>query len=220
MINKICPYIFFSSLVISSYSQGTFDINVQNGDKTIHIDDEVVIDQQQLQLTKFIAYLSHFKFTYSSGETVTLNEYHLLDLAGKKTINFPNIDLSKVKNFSFAIGVDSAKTMEGVFEGDLDPAKGMFWTWQSGYINFKVEYTINQNQESNYHIGGFSGNQNTFRTIQFDIPTGKTITGLNFNLDEFVRFVNKKGYSSVMSPGTKANNLADHYPQFFSLALE
>jgi hypothetical protein len=43
--------------------------------------------------------------------------------------------------------------------GDLDPIKAMYWTWQSGYINFKLEATSNiaQNRKNEIvlHLGGY-----------------------------------------------------------------
>ena len=47
-----------------------------------------------------------------------------------------NIPFSKLK---FQLGIDSLTNVSGAMGGDLDPTKGMYWTWQSGYINMKIE---------------------------------------------------------------------------------
>lgn len=45
----------------------------------------------------------------------------------------------KYKRVQFSIGMDSIANVSGAFGSDLDPTNGMYWAWQSGYINFKLE---------------------------------------------------------------------------------
>ena len=64
------------------------------------------------------------------------NSYHLIDHHDEQslTISLSLPDKIVFDALTFNIGVDSAKNMQGVHGGDLDPTKGMYWTWQSGYI--------------------------------------------------------------------------------------
>ena len=39
----------------------------------------------------------------------------------------------------FLLGVDSLHNVSGAQTDDLDPAKDMFWTWNSGYVMAKME---------------------------------------------------------------------------------
>jgi len=35
--------------------------------------------------------------------------------------------------------VDSLANVSGAMSNDLDATKGMYWSWQSGFINLKIE---------------------------------------------------------------------------------
>jgi len=62
------------------------------------------------------------------------------------------------------IGTDSITNVSGALDGDLDPIKGMYWAWNSGCINFKLEGTrviSGKKTPFEYHIGGYNGPQAT-----------------------------------------------------------
>jgi hypothetical protein len=44
-----------------------------------------------------------------------------------------------ITGIRFLLGVDSARNVSGIQTGALDPARGMFWTWNSGYVMAKIE---------------------------------------------------------------------------------
>ena len=49
-------------------------------------------------------------------------------------------------------------------DGDLDPVHGMYWTWQSGYIQFKLEGLLRDSageRKLELHLGGFEGENKT-----------------------------------------------------------
>ena len=171
-------------------------------------------------MTRWQCYLSHFCFYYRNGDTLKLDAYQLVDIADSSSIHLPGINLLGLEKISFAIGVDSVKTMEGVFEGALDPINDLFWTWQSGYINFKIELEDNQLNERVYHIGGYSNNSNTFRQLEFSVKKRKIVKGISFDVGAFLDFVIDENYSSVMSPGNKAVKIADRFQSFFSIVQE
>ena len=57
-------------------------------------------------------------------------------------------------------GIDSAIQVGGVGTGALDPVRGMYWTWQTGYVQWKMEGAIRVNGEEHpleLHLGGFDG---------------------------------------------------------------
>ncbi len=61
-------------------------------------------------------------------------------------------------------GVDSLLQRGGVMDGDLDPVHGMYWTWQSGYIQFKLEGLLRDSageRKLELHLGGFEGENKT-----------------------------------------------------------
>jgi hypothetical protein len=48
----------------------------------------------------------------------------------------------------FNLGLDSLTNVSGALGGDLDPTKGMYWTWQNGYVNFKLQGSFRPLQQS------------------------------------------------------------------------
>ena len=84
----------------------------------------------------------------------------LLDLADSASLH-RQVYARKV---DFAVwmlfGVDSLLQRSGVMDGDLDPVHGMYWTWQSGYIQFKLEGLLRDSageRKLELHLGGFEG---------------------------------------------------------------
>lgn len=97
----------------------------------------------------------------------------------------------------FQVSIDSATNSAGALGGDLDPTKGMYWTWQNGYINFKLEGKTSKSTARNhsfeFHIGGYASPFATIQTITFntkweevqihiDIDIEKLIKELDFSL--------------------------------------
>ena len=62
-----------------------------------------------------------------------------------------------MKRIYFQIGIDSLTNVSGDLDGDLDPALGMYWAWNSGYINMKLEGKSSScksvKKEFQFHIG-------------------------------------------------------------------
>ena len=75
-------------------------------------------------------------------------EHYLIDFNQDQLQNYNVLgqegDDLKEGVLKFVLGVDDSTSAQGIGEGPLDPIKGMYWTWQSGYINFKLEGVSNQ----------------------------------------------------------------------------
>jgi hypothetical protein len=140
---------------------------------------------------------------------------------------------NKLTRFSFQVGVDSIDNVSGAQAGELDPAKGMFWTWNSGYIMAKLEglssYSEVPDKRFTYHIGGFSGENNTIRKITLSVPENRQITLQDqrtttiivdadidkwFNAAHALRIADN---AFVHSPGPLAALYADNYATVFSI---
>jgi hypothetical protein len=110
--------------------------------------------------------------TTSQQWNIEPNSYHLVDESdsGSRAISF-YLASGTYTAVSFLIGVDSLKNVSGAQTDALDPLNGMFWTWNSGYIMFKMEGSSPQsasvNNKMEYHIGGFSGIDNVIKKITF-----------------------------------------------------
>jgi hypothetical protein len=181
-----------------------------------------------INVRKFKYYLSNFSVTDQSGNTTVLpQEYFLVDEADplSKTITL-TIPGAKLKQISFLIGVDSIRNVSGVQEGTLDPLKGMFWTWNSGYIMAKLEGTATASSIAGnaftYHIGGFRNPMNTLRRTSFDLSQTDTQKEIVITADINRWFKSKTELRIAETPvchnpGKLAVMIADNYCSMFSL---
>lgn len=124
-------------------------------------------------------YVSNVVLSNDDGSTIyeVPNSYYIVDLDDSESLeidieNIPNGEYSKV---TFMLGVDSTSNVSGAQEGALDPANGMFWSWNTGYIFFKLEGTTSNSTDLRYHIGGFRWNANNIKTIERSVPAGSMI---------------------------------------------
>ena len=121
------------------------------------------------------------------------NSFHLCDAAIPNSNRFlmrqsENIVYDKLQ---FDIGIDSVTNVSGALGGALDPTNGMYWTWQNGYINFKMEGKEDINGKE-CTVASFSSEQMQGKVwVWKQIPmktelnvVGKTITSKLISLDE------------------------------------
>jgi hypothetical protein len=127
-----------------------------------------------------------------------------------------------INGFRFKLGVDSINNVSGAYGGDLDPTLGMYWTWQSGYINFKLEgfYTTeNGNRKFQYHLGGYLNPFETVQEIRLDILISKKILVI-VDLEKFLKSIPAELPANIMSPGKNAKLLSELLIPIFSLENE
>ncbi len=88
-----------------------------------------------------------------------LNNYSLIDASDLNTctINAGTVPNGTYDSITFYIGIDPSRNHNGAQDGDLDPAKGMIWDWNTGYIFFKHEgqykNSANQTKSIIFHYG-------------------------------------------------------------------
>jgi hypothetical protein len=177
-------------------------------------------------------YISNITLNSSQKHYAETDSYHLIDAADSSSLHFNfNAAANTYNSISFMVGVDSIKNVSGAQSGALDPANGMFWTWNSGYIMFKLEgrspaSTI-FNQRIEYHIGGFDGANNVVRVITIPLPSSlKLDAGKNSeiiiaaDLDQLWHGSNELKIAetpATMSPGFLSKKIADNYNRMFSV---
>lgn len=146
---------------------------------------------QQFKVTKLKYYVSNFKLTNADGSVYTVPQkdcYFLID-ESDATSHAPvlNIPEGEYKSISFMIGVDSLRNTMDVSQrtGSLDVsgvAADMYWSWNSGYIFFKMDGTspaiTGMGGVFQYHVGGFGGYStptvNNLKTITLDLSARGT----------------------------------------------
>lgn len=179
-------------------------------------------DSIQFQTLKF--YISKIEFI-NNEETVWKENksFHLMDGNDKKSLSIQltiptNIIYTSLK---FNIGIDSITNISGAMGGDLDPTKGMYWTWQNGYINFKIEgksnLSIAKNKEFVFHLGGYQNSFSTLQTIQLPIQNSEVIS-INMAIDKWINEIDLDKQNHIMSPSKEAVFLSNKLSTIFSVS--
>ncbi|MFT5884766.1 MAG: hypothetical protein ACI9IP_001223 [Arcticibacterium sp.] len=134
-------------------------------------------------------FVSNVVLKSKMGETVSfLDQYFLVkesDMASQ-LIELPEVPSGNYTQLSFNIGVDSLKSVAavGARTGVLDVASygkdNMYWSWNMGYIFFKMEgnspvVDLKGNDKFEFHIGGFGGKEG---------PTPNNIKNVVLSLDD------------------------------------
>ncbi len=146
------------------------------------------------------------------------NSYHLYDLEEAKGVRLAVPSSVIYNRIRFNIGIDSLTSVSGAMGGELDPVKGMYWTWQSGYINFKAEgrstVSPHPKKEFQLHLGGYESPHNALRQITLSIPPQSDIS-VYFDLPQFLQAAGLAKRSHIMSPGPEAVKLSVMAAQCF-----
>jgi hypothetical protein len=147
---------------------------------------------------------------------------HLVDAEKLSSLEFkikkvPDLKINKI---SFNVGVDSLNSVSEKFEGDLDPSKGMYWAWNTGYVNMKLEgkssSCTNAKKEFQFHIGGYLTKQNALQKIEF-VLSEKQNNSINVELSNWLDAISLKETKSIMIPGEKAIKMAQLYKNMFQI---
>ncbi len=180
-------------------------------------------------IQKFMYYVSKVVLTKEDNTTFSEPEsYHLIHKQNNLSNNnftIQRIPLGKYKSITYIIGVDSARNVSGAQEYDLSPSEGMFWSWFTGYIMFKLEGKSPQSGSNDgniiFHIGGFGGNNNAIRKVTINFPTNLVIEKdktptlkLHTNVNEVFKNPNTISFADdyfIMSAGLRANTFSNNY---------
>jgi len=182
------------------------------------------------QPTRLKYYISNLELLSNTAKPRRIKSVHLIDAADPQNI-YIDTYTAEYNRVSFTIGVDSALNCSGTQSGALDPVNGMFWTWNTGYIYFKMEgysaASANDLQKIEYHIGGYTGPYKANRKVELNLPqpllieAGKSsVININVDLDQFwvgKSKINIATNALIMSPGPLAAAAADNLPSMFSV---
>jgi hypothetical protein len=175
-----------------------------------------------LSVTMLRFYLGHFKFLNEGRIVFEDNTYHLLDLEEEYTLKipFPISSNTVFDTLQFNLGVDSLTNVSGAIGGDLDPTKGMYWAWQSGYVNFKIEGIYEKcptrDRTYNFHLGGYLPPFQSVQTIKLAVPKTGNLD-INIALDTFFTQMDWQKKHSIMSPSKASVDLMQQLTGLFYL---
>jgi hypothetical protein len=255
-MKKFCLYLIFSLYIISCKgpkpvqpvplpainppvdTTGTVNIqlsNVVNGDPLILSTSTYTnANNDEFKVNMYKYYFTNIVLETATGFRWTQPEsYYLVDQSNSSSLKLiitgvPRANYTKIE---FKIGVDGSRNTSGAQTGALDPAKGMFWTWSSGYIMAKMEGTSPQSSDPGkkvvLHLGGFTGTYSSVRNFSFTFPNTANVTethsstiNMKNDLAEWFKTPNTISFNStnnLMSVDAESKKIADNYADMFTL---
>jgi len=176
-----------------------------------------------VRITKLKFYISAIEL-YNDKELIYTekNSFHLIDASdtNSNAIHLKGLPNKAFNNMKFNLGVDSITNTKGAMGGALDPTKGMYWTWHSGYINFKLEGSSNlcptRNNAFEFHLGGFSYPNNSLQSITLDFPNMGAII-VNVDVAKFFAEVGLDKTNMIMTPSKAAVELSKQAAKIFTV---
>jgi hypothetical protein len=216
--------LFSSILLLAQEDQVSITFNPTYNNENIQLGKKYPFTQDSIQFENLKFYISNIQLFQDNHFVHSFEKkYHLVDLENPKSLDIT----TKIKSnqafncIIFYIGVDSITNVSGAFGDDLDPTNGMYWTWQSGYINFKLEGTTplcpTRNNLFQFHIGGYQHPYNTLQKVQLIVDKTSKIN-IQILLDKLLVTISLNETNEVMSPNKKAMELAALLPSIFQIS--
>lgn len=222
--------LFLQFFCIAYNSKAQISILPVFGDKPITEDTWFITKNgDSIQFDNIRFYLSNIQFEMDDKTLVKASEKaHLIDVFEPNSlkIDFLKTNFRHVKTLFFDIGIDSLTNVSGALSGDLDPQKGMYWAWQSGYINMKIEgrspQCKNRKNVFQYHIGGYLQPFYSMKSIVIPIKNRLNTEGVVLKIDvsKFFENIQIATQNSIMIPCKEAMQLANYSTQMFSIAAD
>jgi hypothetical protein len=159
--------------------------------------------------SKIRFYISNVRFHNEeiNEDYLPKKQAYLMDISNAQTLKIPTPDSFHFTHIKFTLGIDSTTNSQGALSDDLDPIHGMYWTWQSGYINTKIE-GLRGDKKFTFHLGGYSYPYNASQDVMLSL-TGKTLA---FQLQA----IGTIDQWSIMRPCNEAVNLSKKIAQSFN----
>ncbi len=207
--------LFISASSFLSFSQLNFQCNFQRD--PLKLDSIYELNPGEfLSVKELKFYLSDFLFYNEQGEVLyhsdTLIFYDLEEGSSKLLLSEA---LEGVYKIDFLLGLDSVKNVSGALEGPYDPLLGMYWAWNTGYINFKLKGTANwipnPKNDFEFHIGGYRAPYGASQKCTLWVK-GSTFY---LDLDAFLQSWNLKELNHLMVPGEKAFFFSQEFVKHF-----
>jgi hypothetical protein len=174
-----------------------------------------------INIDVFKCYVSNIVISDSNNhKDLSLSNCHLLDFTNSDTALVFLSPFSNAHSLGFNLGLDSIINTSGALGGQLDPSKGMYWTWQSGYINFKIEgsspYCSARNHEFQFHAGGYAYPYNALNSINLELLPNKPFL-IEIDLALFFKLIALRDLNHVMSPGPNSIKISKALASCFKI---
>ncbi|CAN5749326.1 hypothetical protein BH10BAC2_BH10BAC2_06820 [soil metagenome] len=233
---KICLLLIIICCSLKATAQHTITISFKNmvGNQPLNTD-SIYTNQfgEPFKIRNCRYYISNIVLLDSlNSKSQSFNDqYFLVDEKEDESKHIAlATSLQHITGLQFLLGVDSIKNVSGVQTGSLDPARGMFWTWNTGYVMAKLEGTSpvakTPGHAFSYHVGGYKPGEAVAKKIQLAVQEPlalhrgyKTI----FITADILKWFSNKYTIKIADvtfchePGKLAMQLADNYAGMFSI---
>ncbi len=219
---------------VTAFAKGVLVIKIQPvfRGKTLILGDKTYVSEKgdPMTIEEFKCYISALNLTGSKGSYLIKNSAHLINAEDSATLTYKidNIPSGHYNGLKFNIGLDSLTNVSGALGGDLDPTLGMYWAWNTGYINAKLTGHSNVCQtlhnKFEFHIGGYMEPYVTVRKASLQLPdidiNDKTPVTLTLQVDVATWFndIHLFSMNNIVTPSKEALRIADNYMNMFQVS--
>jgi len=177
-------------------------------------------DTLTIDFLKF--YISDITFLKEGTQVGKSKEkHHLID--AQHSLIYKALCTIKNKNFdtiTFLVGLDSKTQEKGIQGGVLDPTGQMYWTWQNGFINFKLEgessLCTTRKNKFQFHVGGFQEPYATSQEVSLKAKGAMPLL-IKVEVASFFNAIDISQTNTVTSPNKNAVMVSKVLPNLFSV---
>lgn len=219
---------------LNVFAKGVLVIKIQPvfRGKPLILGDKTYVSENgdSITIEEFKSYISALNLIGPKSSFPIKNSAHLINAEDSATLMYTinNIPSGVYNLLTFNIGLDSVTNVSGALGGDLDPTLGMYWAWNTGYINAKLTGHSNVCQTLHhtfeFHIGGYMQPYVTVRKTSLQLPDieikGETQATLTLIVDVATWFndIHLSSINNVVAPSKEAMQIADNYMKMFQIS--
>jgi hypothetical protein len=190
------------------------------GQETLQLNRRYSLGNEWIEFSSLRFYLGNVR-VYSGNKVLKESiRWRLIDLENPESMKIRSIP-AVFDAIDFELGIDSATNVSGLLDGVLDPIHGMYWAWNSGYINFKIEghssLVKTADQLFEFHIGGYLPPFETLQQIRLKSYKNIDNQYIAIDVESLLSIIDISHMHNIMTPGKAAYDLAKSLPQLFYL---
>jgi len=221
-VQRFIALIWMFKLSTICFSQDSLGINfrVKFQGEELQLGKEYHWNGQPIKFTNVKFYVGSMALKMGDSVIFADKKAHLVDYSNVQSLMIQLPMIHEFDRIELVIGTDSLDNVSGEFTADLDPINGMYWTWQSGFINLKLEGNSSlcstRKNEFVYHIGGYEKPFETHHKIEFPIVNAPKMD-VEVKLDDLIFNMMQSGRFHLMSPGQDAHDFSILFKKAFSV---
>lgn len=189
------------------------------GQEAVKLEERIELDSVWTEISALRFYVSELKIYYGGSIWNAPQKHLLMDMEDPSSFNIDGLP-PHADSISFFFGIDSLTNVSGILDGALDPINGMYWSWNSGYINFKLEgkgsRSINKDKGFEFHLGGYLPPYQTVQLVML-YPVSEGDIVVRIDLQTFLEMIDWNAEPNIMIPGPQAYRISKQLPSLFSI---